>query len=174
MPDPTLTLLTPDLHGALLDMAAEYHAAGEDRYDTVLTRYANDFDAYLQFLDEQSRGVNLPPEHVPQTTFFLIDEHRRLLASSRLRHGLHPRLREWGCHIGYDVRPSERRKGYGTRLLHLTLQKARDIGLRSVMLTCDATNVASIGVITRNHGRVESEYFLERIGVRVKRYMIEL
>ena len=174
MPDPALTLATPELRDAFVDMASEYHDCGEDRYDWVLNRYANDFAGYLELLDNQLRKIGMPVEWSPQSTFFLVDEKRRFLGSSRLRHGLHPRLREWGCHIGYDIRPSERRKGYGTLILKLTLQKARDIGLTSVMLTCDATNVGSIGVIKNNGGRIESEYFLERIGVIVKRWVIEL
>jgi predicted acetyltransferase len=174
MPEPALALLTSALRDAFFDFAAEYRAAGEDRYDAVVKQYRGDFDSYLRLLDEQSRGVNLPPEHVPQSTYWLVDGHRRILASSRLRHGLHPRLHEWGCNIGYDVRPSERRKGYGTLLLSLMLERARRIGLPSVKLTCDATNVGSIRVIQNNGGQLESEYFLERIGVNVKRWIIEL
>jgi predicted acetyltransferase len=174
MSPPTLTLLTPALRDAFFDMAADYHAAREDRYDAIAEQYRHDFDLYLRFLDEQSRGVNLPPEHVPQTTFWLVNDQGRILACSRLRHGLHPRLHEWGCNIGYDVRPSERRKGYGTLLLSLMLEKAREVGLPRVKLTCDATNVASIGVIRNNGGQLETQYFLQRIGVNVSRYIINL
>jgi predicted acetyltransferase len=174
MRQPTLVLLSDELRDAFFEMAAEYHFAGEDRYDWVVKRYAKDFNSYLRLMDDQSRGIGLPPEHVPQTTFWLLNDQRRIIGSSRLRHGLHPRLHEWGCHIGYDIRPSERRKGYGTQLLSLTLQKAREVGLRRVLLTCDATNIGSMGVIRRNNGQLDDEYFLERIGVVVRRYAIEL
>jgi predicted acetyltransferase len=130
--------------------------------------------SYLQALDKQSRGIDLPPNHVPYTSFWLVSDQRRLLGGSRLRHGLNSILREWGCHIGYDIRPGERRKGYGTLLLSLMLEKARDIGLTRVYLTCDAKNTGSIGVIRKNNGRFDDEYFLERVGVVVRRYAIQL
>jgi predicted acetyltransferase len=177
-----------ELREPFLEMAAEYSKAGESRYAPVIQRYAGDFDAYVRSLDEMSRGINLNTDQVPQDTWWLVvrDDQDvvandnparaapRILGVARLRHRLNEALREWGGHIGYDIRPSERRKGYGTRLLSLALERARARGLDRVMLTCDATNVGSIGVIVHNGGKLENESFLPRVGVRVRKYWIEL
>ena len=37
----------------------------------------------------------------------------------------------WG-HIGYGIRPSERKKGYATILLELTLAKAKEKGFNNI------------------------------------------
>ncbi|HEY7089211.1 MAG TPA: GNAT family N-acetyltransferase [Tepidisphaeraceae bacterium] len=173
-PQLTLALLTRELREPLLDMIADFRAAGEDRYDWIDEQFGRDFDGLLLLLDKQRRGIDLPAEHVPQTTFFLMNDQQRILGGCRLRHGLHPRLREWGGNIGYDIRPCERRKGYGTVQLSLALEKARSVGLMRAMLTCDATNLPSIKVITSNGGQFDDEYYLRRIDARVRRYWIEL
>lgn len=46
--------------------------------------------------------------------------------------------------IGYAVRPSERRKGYGTEILRQGLDIARQKGMEKVLLTINDENVASI------------------------------
>ena len=40
-------------------------------------------------------------------------------------------LNTWG-HIGYGVRPSERKKGYATQMLKLTLEEAKKKNIRKV------------------------------------------
>ena len=52
-------------------------------------------------------------------------------------------LEEHGGHIGYGVRPSERRKGYGKQQLLLVLDAARQMKIPKVMISCDKDNIAS-------------------------------
>ena len=74
-----------------------------------------------------------------------------------LRHELNERLREWGGHIGYDVRRSRRREGHATAMLAATLVKAHDRGIDRALLTCDVDNLASRKVIVANGGVLEDQ-----------------
>ncbi len=65
--------------------------------------------------------------------FWPIEDDVRLVGVSRLRPRLTPALEIQGGHIGYDVPPSVRRKGYGTQLLRLTLPKAMKAGVNLVV-----------------------------------------
>ena len=56
-------------------------------------------------------------------------------------------------HIGYAVVPWKRRRGYATEALRLMLQKAREEGLDTVLITTDPDNEASRQVIEANGGR---------------------
>src|SRR5690242_3199976 len=69
-----------------------------------------------------------------------------------IRHRLTAQLRASGGHIGYDVRPSARRRGHATAMLRAALPVARALGVDSALVTCDAGNVASRRVIERNGG----------------------
>ena len=67
-----------------------------------------------------------------------------------------PYLITYGGHIGYSIRPSRRRLGYGKRILALSLEASRDMGLRKILVTCDSDNIASRKIIEANGGRFET------------------
>jgi len=55
------------------------------------------------------------------------------------------------------VRPTDRGQEYGTKLLAMTLEKAQQMGLNRVLVTCDADNWASTTrVIQNNRGNLAS------------------
>lgn len=171
MGEETVRLVEPceELRGEFLEMAGEWRAAGDARYDDALA----DFDAYLRDLRDHSRGLNLPPGRVPYTMFWVV-AGGRVVGRSSLRHYLNPFLEREGGHVGYDVRPTERRKGYGTLILGLMLGRARAFGLTRVLVTCDRDNVASARVIERNGGVFDSGTVSEKTGKPMSRYWIEL
>jgi predicted acetyltransferase len=95
-----------------------------------------------------------PDGFVASTTLWYADGdvyHGRLT----IRHRLTPLLLEEGGHIGYDVRPSSRHRGYATAMLAEALPIARALGICDVLLTCDDSNIASRSVIERNGGVLE-------------------
>ena len=52
-------------------------------------------------------------------------------------------MQRFGGHIGYGIRPTERRKGYNRINLYLGMLEAKKIGLDRVMLDCDVNNLGS-------------------------------
>jgi predicted acetyltransferase len=133
-----------------------------------------DFSRYLRMLLDYSNGVGLPANWVPQTTLWYLANGVQLVGSSSIRHRLTPALEEVGGHIGYVVRPCERGKGHGTKLLTLTLKKAHDLGLGRVLLTTDVGNVASRRIIEKNGGILAGERMAASIGTMKARYWIAL
>ena len=55
-------------------------------------------------------------------------------------------------HIGYGVRPSERRKGYALKMLKYALEECKRLGLNSVILGCYKENIGSAKTIVKNGG----------------------
>jgi predicted acetyltransferase len=110
-------------------------------------------DAWLRhYLDGLRRDVEPKrPDQVPQTTLWWVrgDEFLGRLA---LRHRLNAKLRRHGGHIGYEVRPSARRRGHATAMLRAALPIAAALGIDPALLTCDPDNLASQRVIAVNGG----------------------
>ena len=79
-----------------------------------------------------------------------------------------------GGNIGYGIIPSKRGLGYGTKALKLTLEKAKELGLKKVLLTCNSTNIGSKKVIEANGGLLENEILGEEGKPNKLRYWIEL
>ena len=71
------------------------------------------------------------------------------------RNELNDWLKNYGGHIGYEVKKSARKKGIATSALALALRYCRDdLRLNEVMLTCDDQNIASIKTIEKNGGKL--------------------
>ena len=157
-----------------MDYVNEIRAVGEPPAPWVLERHADDFAGLVRWLNEQSQGVGLKEGWVASSTFWLASSDERILGVVNLRHKLTDKLRDFGGHIGYGVRPSERNKGYATRMLRLTLDKARALGIHRVLVTCDADNIASQRVILKNGGVLDSESYSEQAGRVTQRYWIDL
>ena len=167
----SIKLVKPSLgfESEFLSMAEEYRAASDDRYKSA----SEDFASFIHSIENFSKGIDLPPGYVTTSTFWLVDANH-IIGRSSLRHRLTPELEIEGGNIGYDIRPSERRKGYGTLILKLMLEKARDLGLIRVLVTCDDDNVASARIIMRNGGRFEGHGMSKKTGTVVARYWIDL
>lgn len=114
-----------------------------------------DFVQFLGRLDEIAAGIDLPTEHVANTQLFG-DMAGVLVGRLAIRHELTGILETIGGHIGYSVLEHHRRLGYGTQMLTQAIPIAASLGLRRVLVTCDATNRASRRIIEANGGVYES------------------
>jgi predicted acetyltransferase len=161
-----------DLKAAFQEMVLEYRAAGEyyAHHETALSNFV----AFMAGIQSLLKGINLPPNLVPMTTYWLVKDDEIVLGESRLRHRLTPALQNEGGHIGYAIRPGQRRKGYGTCILELTLEKAREMGLDRVLVTCDTDNRASARIIEKNGGNLASYGRSPQSGVQISQYWIDL
>jgi predicted acetyltransferase len=113
-----------------------------------------------------------PKDFVPASTWFLVNDAGKILGAVTLRYRLNDALFTRGGHIGYGVRPSERRKGYATQMLSFALKKANELGLEKVLITCDKGNIASARTIRTLQGALENEVsYGEKI---IQRYWINL
>jgi predicted acetyltransferase len=132
-----------------------------------------DFDGFVKAVEGWSRGEQLPRGWVASTTLWLVDDDD-YIGSVNIRHDLTDWLLRFGGHIGYAIRPSRRRQGYGRTICRLALIEARNIGLDRVLITCDADNVGSRKIIEANGGVLENEVFQPENDAPKRRYWIDV
>jgi predicted acetyltransferase len=170
-----LTLFKPSLafQASYVAMVREFLETDEAWFNNFPLAL-EDFPAFVSELEDEAQGIDLPPDVVPQQTFWLVNEEQDVLGEIRLRPVLTPPFEQHNGHIGYNVRPSQRGKGYATCQLVLVLDEARSLGLTRVMLTIDGDNLASVRVIEKNGGKMEWQRTEQESGEMLSCYWIEL
>ncbi|HMR88666.1 MAG TPA: GNAT family N-acetyltransferase [Saprospiraceae bacterium] len=113
------------------------------------------FEEYLKKIENWENKIDLPDNFSPQSEFWLI-HNEEYIGTIKIRHNLGNRiLKELGGHIGYFIRPSKRKMGYGKIILRLGLVKAKELNLNEVLITCDINNIGSKKIIESNGGVFE-------------------
>lgn len=155
----------------LNDMMNEWHLINEKIIPYSIRRINyKDFDQYLQGFEEEQQGI---PGFVPSTTFFALDTERDIFVGAvNVRHYLNEALLLNGGHIGDGIRPSERRKGYATKMIASALDECRKLNIDKVLMVCDKQNIGSAKSIMKNNGVLENE--IEVDGTTEQRYWISL
>ena len=108
----------------------------------------NGFSKYFDEVEKNSQGIGLKSGYVPNTTYWLVDDNN-YIGTFDLRHYLTPNLEEIGGHIAYQIRPSAQGNGFAGKGLKLCLEKAKDMGIKQVLVTCNAENTASYGTMSK-------------------------
>ncbi len=145
------------------EFLAEGRGSADD--NSVIGRYLRDhlaatasgeaFEAFVAGIRANRREETpRPPGFVPDTELWWV-EGDAFLGRIGVRHRLTPTLLEVGGHIGYDVRPSARRRGHATEMLRQALVVAWELGIDPALVTCDVDNAGSRTVIERNGGVLE-------------------
>lgn len=155
-------------------------------------------DTYLEALDEfQKEGINLsydkselnknfkkfvskiielelnPKLGVKESTYWLIDNNE-FIGRISIRHTLTPYLQKYDGNIGFEIRPTKRKLGYGSIILGLGIDKIKSIGLDKIFVMCKDNNIASIKIIEKNGGILLDRYYLKIDGKYnfIRKYII--
>lgn len=98
----------------------------------------------------------------------------KLLGMINIRLDLNENLLKRGGHIGYSIRPTERKKGYNSYQLYKALEYCKENGLANVLITCNKENIASAKSIQKYGGILENEILDEKTNEILQRYWINV
>jgi len=153
-------LLIPNEHhkAMVLSYKEEFIASGDSMDGTAGLSGVETYEIWLEALRQNSSEETVKAGLVPASTYLCIDESTgRLVGMIDIRHKLNAYLLKIGGHIGYSVRKSERRKGYATEMLRLSLEVCKSLEIERVLVTCDKSNLGSSKTIVNNGGQLENE-----------------
>lgn len=156
------------------DYIAEHIAHGELTSHGTGGLFDEPYHRWLAMTLGNMRPETVRPGLVTATTFFARRiEDGRIIGMIQVRHELNAYLLQYGGHIGYGVRPGERRKGYATQMLGLALQYCVRLCIRRALVTCNLGNLGSSRTILACGGVLENEV-TEENGEILQRYWITL
>ena len=139
-----------------------------------LRRFDDIEDWFLQ-VEAFRRPETTPPDLVPATQFIYVREaDDRVVGVIQIRHYFNEYLEKYAGHIGYSVRPSERKKGYATAMLHDALPHCKALGIFDVLICCLVGNEGSRRTILNNGGVYESTVHEPERNIDLERYWIHL
>ena len=172
-----LTRPTAELFDSWAAAVAEFgeaHVDGSGLQAPVTPDRAT-LDALIEKSTVLSDTTITPPEGAVHNDLYWIVDDGEVVGFLSFRHELNEWLREAGGHIGYSVRASRRRQGYASAALRLGLERAREIGLDRVLITCDDDNVGSSRTIEGAGGVLQDvSDQSERGYAMLRRYWITL
>ena len=116
----------------------------------------SEYKQWLKQQDDWSLERNLPEGYVGQTIFWLYDNGIPVCIG-KIRHALTEQSRRIGGNVGYAISNKYRKKGYGTIIVGLLVEKAVVMGLKEILLTVEKGNFASKRVIEKNGGKLVNE-----------------
>ena len=139
-----------------------------------LRRYLDNYDDWLKKL-ENDRNCILSEEKAPAETYFLVRESdNKIVGMINIRLALNEKLKKLGGHIGYGIRPTERRKGYNKLNLYLGLKCLKEHGIKEAFLDCDKDNLGSAKTIKALGGKLVKEYYNLDLKCMVQDYSIDV
>lgn len=131
--------------------------------------------AYILECRKYTVPETLPEGTVIATQFLYIRKvDNRLVGMIQVRHYFNKFLSKYGGHIGYSIKPGERRKGYATSMLKAVLPYCKEIGIDEILVTCIHDNIGSEKTILNNGGVYESTVYEWKERCKLKRFWITL
>ena len=93
----------------------------------------------------------------PSLTYFFIRKNdNKIIGMINVRYNVTDKIiAKGGSHIGYGIRPTERRKGYNKINLYLGLLEEQRLGEKKVLLNCITDNIGSNKTIIALGGNLE-------------------
>lgn len=161
--------------GQIIEYRQEFLDAGDSMDGTGSLRRISDPEEYIRICSKYEDPLKVPARLVPATQFlFIRKSDNKLVGMIQVRHRFNDYLEKYAGHIGYSVRPSERRKGYAKEMLKMTLPFCREIGIDKVLITCIDGNIGSEKTILANGGIYEYTIHEPDENVNLKRFWITL
>ncbi|WFA08778.1 GNAT family N-acetyltransferase [Tissierella sp. Yu-01] len=130
-------------------------------------------EEWLEFIQICENEETVPENWVTCEQYIYVREtDNKIVGMIQFRHYFNEFLEKYGGHIGYSVRPGERRKGFAKMMLADCLNICKLYGLQKVLITCIQENEGSKRTILANGGVYESTIYYEPDDVYLERYWI--
>lgn len=167
---------TMNIADAIADYRQELLEADCTFDGTLSLKRMPDMQEYVDYVIDRANPIHETPEQNDLVTllFCMRKSDSKILGSIQIRHEMDEFKRLYSGHIGYSVRPSERRKGYATRILKFAVDYCRTLGIKDINISCMTDNEASRRTILANGGKYRDtvHFHSDQLDIDLERYLI--
>lgn len=167
---------TMNIADAIADYRQELLEADCTFDGTLSLKRMPDMQEYVDYVIDRANPIHETPEQNDLVTllFCVRKSDSKILGSIQIRHEMDESKRLYSGHIGYSVRPSERRKGYATRILKFAVDYCRTLGIKDINISCMTDNEASRRTILANGGKYRDtvHFHSDQLDIDLERYLI--
>ena len=167
---------TMNIADAIADYRQELLEADCTFDGTLSLKRMPDMQEYVDYVIDRANPIHETPEQNDLVTllFCVRKSDSKILGSIQIRHEMDEFKRLYSGHIGYSVRPSERRKGYATRILKFAVDYCRTLGIKDINISCMTDNEASRRTILANGGKYRDtvHFHSDQLDIDLERYLI--
>ena len=117
---------------------------------------------YEDWVEKVNRNSEKADDEWGRYYLYLAFDKDKLVGLLNIRYDLSDNLKELYGDIGYGVRPSERRKGYATKMLEYALQVCKEKNMKEAILGCYENNYGSNKTIIKNGGIYIEQAMMKR------------
>jgi predicted acetyltransferase len=153
------------------DFIEEMRANGDTIWPSRVASEGESAEAFVAKLLAKETHAEAPA--VCESVHWAIDDAERVVGVIALRHTLTEKLARFGGHVGYEVRPSARRRGVATEMIRALLRSERARSMGRILITCAPTNIASRRAIEANGGVLQGIVFVEDVNRETCHYWID-
>ena len=124
-----------EMEKLISELVFEFKEHNEDTINGCcgLTR-CNDYNEWMHYIKQVEEGLR--QDRISSSVFVAIDKmSKSIIGIVDIRHYL-DEIHFYSGHIGYSIRPSFRCKGYGTEILQLAIEKAKELDIEKLLLSC--------------------------------------
>lgn len=138
----------------IISYIQEHYACGENSLSASLGLTSMKYEDWVKKIHD---NITKGDDTWGKSYTYLVFDNKKLIGLLNVRHGVSGKLLEEYGHIGYGVRPSQRRKGYATKMLQYGLERCKQLGLNEVIVGCYKDNIGSAKTIIKNGGKLMRE-----------------
>jgi len=163
-----------------IEFIKEFHEYGSEVDGSGgLDRYVREGRTYESWLDKLLAGIDVAnvdlSEWVPSLTYFYVrEEDDKIVGMMNIRLAENDFILAEAGHIGYCIRPTERRKHYATQMLSEGVRVCKILHIHDIVVSCVNDNVGSAKTIMNNGGVLDAEFYSERFNSTIQRYIIKV
>ena len=131
-----------------------------------------EYQNLLNIIKSKEAGIHDDTDWYKEGYYFLAFDKTKLIGLGCIRNELTKKGYDiWG-NIAYGVRPSERKKGYGTLIANELVQKSKELGITEIILCHYEDNKISPKIFKKIGAEFINEIISPYTNKKIKRYNI--